>query len=214
MAECHPVAYRFVLQAKARGATVIHVDPRFSRTSAMADLHVPIRPGSDIAWLGGLINYVLQNELYFKEYVVNYTNAATIITDEFKDTEDWTASSRATSRTSDPTTSLPSSTATSPFPLPTTTRSDWPPGAPRRPTGIDGEATAAGQHAAGPQLRAQHPQAPLRTLHARDGGAHLRRSQERHFSRWRARWLRTPARSARPSGAMPSAGPSTPPGSR
>ena len=59
MAESHPIAFRFVMQAKARGATVIHVDPRFSRTSALSDLHVTIRPGSDIAWLGGLINYVL-----------------------------------------------------------------------------------------------------------------------------------------------------------
>ena len=76
------------MQAKERGATVIHVDPRFSRTSAMADIHVPIRPGSDIAWLGGLINYVLQNDLYFKEYVLNYTNAAVLINTEFQDTDD------------------------------------------------------------------------------------------------------------------------------
>ena len=88
MAEAHPIAFRFVMKAKERGATVIHVDPTFRRTSAMADLHVPIRPGSDIAFLGGLINYVLQNDLYFKEYVLNYTNASTIIGDDFRDTED------------------------------------------------------------------------------------------------------------------------------
>jgi formate dehydrogenase major subunit len=88
MAECHPVAFRFVVEAKERGATVIHVDPRFSRTSALADLHVPIRPGSDVAFLGGLIRHVLENERYFKEYVAAYTNAAELLRDDFQDTED------------------------------------------------------------------------------------------------------------------------------
>jgi formate dehydrogenase major subunit len=88
MAECHPVGFQWVMEAKARGATVIHVDPRFTRTSALADLHVPLRAGTDIAFLGGLINYVLANEKYFREYVVAYTNAATIITEEFVDAED------------------------------------------------------------------------------------------------------------------------------
>jgi formate dehydrogenase major subunit len=88
MAECHPVAFQWVMEAKARGATVIHVDPRFTRTSAVADLHVPIRAGADIAFVGGLINYVLQNEKYFHDYVVTYTNAATILTQDFADTED------------------------------------------------------------------------------------------------------------------------------
>ncbi len=88
MAECHPVAFRWVMQAKLKGAKIIHVDPRFTRTSAMADIYAPIRAGTDIAFLGGLINYAIQNEKYFKEYVVNYTNAATIIRDDFKDTED------------------------------------------------------------------------------------------------------------------------------
>ena len=59
MAEAHPVGFQWVVEAKNRGAKVIHVDPRFTRTSAVADLHVPIRPGTDIAWLGGLINHVL-----------------------------------------------------------------------------------------------------------------------------------------------------------
>lgn len=88
MAECHPVAFRFVVEARERGAKVIHVDPRFSRTSALADLHVPIRPGGDIALLGGLIRDVIENERYFREYVVAYTNAADIIGDEYRDTED------------------------------------------------------------------------------------------------------------------------------
>jgi formate dehydrogenase major subunit len=88
MAECHPVGFRWVMEAKARGATVIHVDPRFTRTSAVADLHVPIRAGSDIAFLGALVHYVIENERYFKEYVVRYTNAPALITEEFQDTED------------------------------------------------------------------------------------------------------------------------------
>ncbi|MGI8760253.1 MAG: formate dehydrogenase [Jatrophihabitantaceae bacterium] len=87
-AEAHPVGFQWVMEAKARGATVVHVDPRFSRTSALADLFVPIRAGTDIAWLGALINYVLSNDRYFHDYVLNYTNAATIISDQFRDTED------------------------------------------------------------------------------------------------------------------------------
>src|SRR2546430_1770892 len=88
MAECHPVGFQWVMEAKARGATIINVDPRFTRTSAVADIFVPLRAGSDIAFLGGLVNYVLTNERYFREYVVSYTNAAAIISDEFRDTED------------------------------------------------------------------------------------------------------------------------------
>jgi formate dehydrogenase major subunit len=88
MAECHPVGFQWVMEAKRRGATIIHVDPRFTRTSAVADIHVPIRAGSDIVFLGAVIHYILENERYFRDYVVNYTNAPAIITDEFLDTED------------------------------------------------------------------------------------------------------------------------------
>jgi formate dehydrogenase major subunit len=88
MAECHPVGFRWVMEAKTQGATIIHVDPRFTRTSAVADLHVPIRAGSDIAFLGGIVRYVLENERYFREYVIHYTNAPAIINEDFKDTED------------------------------------------------------------------------------------------------------------------------------
>src|SRR5947209_8193585 len=84
MAECHPVGFQWVMEAKERGATIIHVDPRFTRTSAMADLHVPIRAGSDIAFLGGIIHYILENDRAFKEYVVNYTNAAMIVRDGYR----------------------------------------------------------------------------------------------------------------------------------
>ena len=88
MAECHPVGFGWVIEAKARGATVIHVDPRFTRTSAVADLYVPLRAGSDVVLLGALINYVLTNGLDFREYVVAYTNAAAILREDFRDTED------------------------------------------------------------------------------------------------------------------------------
>lgn len=88
MAECHPVGFQWVMEAKRKGATIIHVDPRFTRTSAMADLHVALRPGSDIAFLGGIVNYILENELWFDEYVKAYTNASAIILEEFQDTED------------------------------------------------------------------------------------------------------------------------------
>ncbi len=88
MAECHPVGFKWPMRAKAKGATLIHVDPRFTRTSAMSDLYVPIRAGTDIVFLGGLINYVLENKKYFLEYMINYTNAATLINKDFKDTED------------------------------------------------------------------------------------------------------------------------------
>src|ERR1700756_2278821 len=88
MAECHPVGFRWVMKARERGATIIHVDPRFTRTSAVADIHVPIRAGSDIAFLGGIVRYILENNRYFHDYVVNYTNAAAIIDEAFQDTED------------------------------------------------------------------------------------------------------------------------------
>ena len=88
MAECHPVGFQWVMEARERGAKVIHVDPRFTRTSALADLHVPIRAGSDIAFLGAIVNYILEGEHWFPEYVNAYTNAATIISEDFADTED------------------------------------------------------------------------------------------------------------------------------
>ncbi len=88
MAECHPVGYQWVAEAKARGAKVIHVDPRFTRTSAVADKHIPIRAGSDVVLLGALINYVISHDLWFKEYVSAYTNAATLVHADYRDAED------------------------------------------------------------------------------------------------------------------------------
>jgi formate dehydrogenase major subunit len=88
MAENHPVGFQWVMKAKERGAKVIHVDPRFTRTSAVADIYAAIRPGTDIAFLGGLIHFILEQNRYFHDYVVNYTNAPLLISDEFRDTED------------------------------------------------------------------------------------------------------------------------------
>src|SRR5262249_42859994 len=87
-AEAHPVAFRWPMKAKEKGAVLMHVDPRFTRTSAHCDVYVGIRAGSDIAFLGGLINYVLSNDRWFREYVLTYTNASTIIEEGFQDTED------------------------------------------------------------------------------------------------------------------------------
>ena len=88
MAEQHPVGFQWVIEAREKGATVIHVDPRFTRTSAMSDIWVPLRPGSDILFLGAMINYVLERDRIFREYVVHYTNASTILREDFKDTDE------------------------------------------------------------------------------------------------------------------------------
>ena len=83
MAENHPVGFQWVMEARERGAKVIHVDPRFTRTSAMATKWVGIRAGSDIAFLGGIVNYILEHDRWFEEYVKHYTNAPVIIDEDF-----------------------------------------------------------------------------------------------------------------------------------
>jgi formate dehydrogenase major subunit len=93
MAENHPVAFRWPMQAKVNGAKLIHVDPRFTRTSAVADIYAPIRAGSDIAFLGGIINYVINNERwqkdpFFKTWLLHYSNATTLIDEQYRDAED------------------------------------------------------------------------------------------------------------------------------
>ena len=88
MAEAHPVGFQWVMEAKLRGTRVVHVDPRFTRTSAHADQYVRIRAGTDIAFLGGVVNYVLSHDADFREYVTAYTNAAFLVSEEFADTED------------------------------------------------------------------------------------------------------------------------------
>ena len=88
MAEQHPVGFQWVMEARERGCKVIHVDPRFTRTSASADIWVPLRAGTDILFLGALIRYVIENDKWFKEYVLHYTNASTILREDFRDSED------------------------------------------------------------------------------------------------------------------------------
>ena len=88
MAECHPVGFQWVIEAKLRGARIIHVDPRFTRTTANADKHIRIRVGSDIVLLGALINHVITNELYFDEYVRAFTNATSVVSEGYEGPED------------------------------------------------------------------------------------------------------------------------------
>jgi formate dehydrogenase major subunit len=88
MAEAHPVGFQWVIEAKHRGARVVHVDPRFTRTSALADMHVPIRAGSDIALLGGVINYIFEHDKAFHDYVRHYTNASFLVREDYLDAED------------------------------------------------------------------------------------------------------------------------------
>ena len=88
MAEAHPVAFANVVKAKERGAQVIHVDPHFSRTSALANLFIPTRAGSDIVFLGAIIRYLLENNAYFSDYVVHYTNAPMLIRTDYQDAEE------------------------------------------------------------------------------------------------------------------------------
>lgn len=80
----HPISMKWVMRAKEKGAKLIVVDPRFTQTASKADLYAPMRSGTDIAFLGGMIKYILDNNLYFKEYVVNYTNAGFLVNPDFK----------------------------------------------------------------------------------------------------------------------------------
>ena len=82
-AENHPISFKWVMRAQEKGGTVIHVDPRYTRTSTKADLYAPLRSGSDIAFLGGLIKYIVENDLIQKEYVLQYTNASFIVSKDF-----------------------------------------------------------------------------------------------------------------------------------
>ncbi|MBA2681547.1 MAG: molybdopterin-dependent oxidoreductase, partial [Ktedonobacteraceae bacterium] len=88
MAEAHPIAFANVVKAKERGAQVIHIDPHYSRTSALANLYISTRAGSDIVFLGSIISYLLEQKAYFSDYVVNYTNAPMLIRKDFQDTEE------------------------------------------------------------------------------------------------------------------------------
>ena len=88
-AENHPCGFKWVIEAKkTRNAKLIVVDPRFTRTAAISDLFLQIRAGSDIAFLGGLINYALQNNRIAKDYLLHYSSAALLVNEGFKLPED------------------------------------------------------------------------------------------------------------------------------
>ena len=82
-AENHPISMKWVGKAMDNGATLISVDPRFTRTSSKADIYAPLRSGTDIAFLGGMMNYILSNNKFHKEYAANYTNASFILDSKF-----------------------------------------------------------------------------------------------------------------------------------
>jgi formate dehydrogenase major subunit len=82
-AENHPISMKWVGNAMDKGATLISVDPRFTRTSSKADIYAPLRSGTDIAFLGGMMNYILSNNKFHKEYAANYTNASFIVGSKF-----------------------------------------------------------------------------------------------------------------------------------
>ena len=83
-AENHPVSFKYVLEAKDRGAKLLSVDPRFTRTSAKADIYAPLRSGTDIAFLGGMIRYIMENSLQQEEYLRLHTNAPFLVNAEFQ----------------------------------------------------------------------------------------------------------------------------------
>ena len=187
MAECHPVGFQWVMEAKLAGATIIHVDPRFTRTSALADLHVPIRAGTDIAFLGGLVNYILANGREFRDYVIHYTNAATIIGEDFVDTEDLDGLFSGW----DPETSsyqpgfwhyqgMDAASAAG--------NRNTETGTGQAAHGGHGAALRGGRPTLDPEPRApavcvSDPEAPLRPLHPVDGRGHLRHSRRRCLSK-------------------------------
>ncbi|HAQ06681.1 MAG TPA: formate dehydrogenase-N subunit alpha [Bacillus bacterium] len=83
-AENHPISFRWLTKAKEKGGKILSVDPRFTRTSSKADVYASLRSGTDIAFMGGMINYALENDIIHKEYVVEYTNASYVVKEDFK----------------------------------------------------------------------------------------------------------------------------------
>lgn len=83
-AENHPISFRWIHKALENGGKLISVDPRYTRTSQLANIYSQLRSGTDITFIGGMINYILENELYHKEYVENYTNASYIVGDDYE----------------------------------------------------------------------------------------------------------------------------------
>ena len=210
------MGFQWVMEAKARGAKVIHVDPRFTRTSAVADLYVPIRAGTDIAFLGGMVNYILDNELDFREYVLAYTNAATIVSEEFRDTEDldglfsgFDPETGTYDQTSWQYEGQEDAAATSARHR--ARERETAAGLEHESHGAAGAAaqTAPRRDAAAPALRLPDPQAALRPLHPGDGGAGLRHPAGAVPGGGAGLDARTPAGSAPARWSTRWAGPST-----
>lgn len=82
-AENHPISFKWVRKAMNKGAKLLGVDPRFTRSSSKADFYTPLRSGTDIAFLGGMIKYILDNDLYHRDYVAYYTNCCFILTEKY-----------------------------------------------------------------------------------------------------------------------------------
>ena len=145
-AEAHPCGFKWVTEAKHnRGAKLMVVDPRFTRTAAVADHYAPIRPGTDIAFLSGVINYLLTNEQIHQDYVLNYTNAAYIVKDGYGFEEGLFTGYDEEKRTYD--------------------RTSW-----EYEIGPDGFAVRD-MTLAGPALRVPAAEGPRRAVHARGGRA-------------------------------------------
>jgi formate dehydrogenase major subunit len=83
-AENHPMSAKYIMRAKEKGAKVIHVDPRFTRTSKISDIHAQLRPGTDVAFMGSIINYIIQTNAIDEFFVDNYTNSKFIVRSDFK----------------------------------------------------------------------------------------------------------------------------------
>ena len=201
--------------AASAARSVIHVDPRFTRTSAMANTYVPIRAGSDIAFLGGIVNYILEHGREFREYVVNYTNAPVIIDEEFKDTEDLDGSSPAGiprrgkyDNTSWQYAGMEMHGAAGQREMGATQGEARGHGGARRPA-PPRRAARGGRDARAPALRLPAPEEALRALHAgaRRGG--LRRARRSSSSRSPRRSARTRGASGRRRSSTRSAGRST-----
>src|SRR5437868_5391169 len=104
-AENHPCGWKWAHVGRdERGTKIIHVDPRFTRTSAIADVYAPIRAGTDVAFFGGLINYVLEHKLYHEDYVKLHTNAAFIVASGYQFNDGLFSGYDETKRTYDPAT--------------------------------------------------------------------------------------------------------------
>ena len=215
MAEAHPVGFRWVMKARERGATIIHVDPRFSRTSAMADMHVPIRAGSDIAFLGGLIRHVLETESLLqglRRRTTRTRRRSSTRTSRTRRTS--TASSPAATRDGDlrprswryegGEVAAPRASAST-----RRRRSASTTGAGMRSS--DGRAR---RDAAAPALRLPDAEAPLRALHAGDGRARSAASRRSTSSQVAETLIANSGRERTTRSATPSAGRSTPPACR